>query len=291
MTSHNSIETSDTSILVLHPLSAPNVINTDGALEFEEERMLVLPAQQQLKDAMIRALAEFVSFRRKSVFAIKSRFRVESQGLTEFPAINVVRLDGPGVTPDEVSLFRAAGRVILGSMILQRSLGEQDMSHLFSEKERLFLAEQGNVIAAKFANRSITQGFKVRFGVTDLDGITVQGVMPALSLKQRAHGTVAGICRPLGFDEQKGTAILLVTEAANDEEPESNESKEQLTGRLEVVCHNLSLFRTLALAYANRNLVEFKALSQPEARKKKPVFTLLELLEIAANDKDDFKLE
>ena len=78
MTSHNSIETSDTSILVLHPLSAPNVINTDGALEFEEERMLVLPAQQQLKDAMIRALAEFVSFRRKSVFAIKSRFRVES---------------------------------------------------------------------------------------------------------------------------------------------------------------------------------------------------------------------
>ena len=285
MTNQKSCETLNAAILVLHPLSAPNVVHSGGALEFEEEGALVLPSQKQLKDTMVRVLNDFVSFRKTPAIAVESRLRVEPQDGTEYPATHVIRLVGSGTTPAEGMVFRAAAQVILTALISQRSFGEQETDHVLTEEEKLFLNELGGDVAAKFASKSITQGFVVRFGATDLHGITVQGVMPPLALEQSAHGTIEGVGRPLGFDEQKSTAIFWFSKAANDG------GKVPYEGRLEIVCHNLDFLRTVARAFANRNLLEFKALSQPEPKKKKPVITLLELREVAANDQDQFKLE
>jgi hypothetical protein len=285
MTMQEPSVTFDASILVLHPLSAPQVFNAEGALEFEEEGALVLPVQKQLKDAMVRVLSEFAEFRKTPAIAVESRLRVESQDESEFPATHVVRLVGVGVTSAEVMVFRAAAQVILSSLVPQRSLAEPDMGSSLQENEKCFLRELGDGIAAKFAGKSITQGFVVKFGNADLHGVSVQGSMPALALEQGASGTLEGVGKPLGFNEEKSTAILWFTGAANDDGLSLGRE------RLEVLCHNLDFLRTLAHAYANRNLVKFKAIRQPEARKKRSVITLLELSEVAANNPDQFQLE
>mgnify|MGYP005862639163 FL=1 len=285
MVIQESSKSFDASILVLHPLSAPHVFNADGALEFEEESALVLPVQKQLKDAMVRVLGEFADFRATPAIALESRFRVESQDESEFPATHVVRLIGSGATTTEVLVFRTAAQFVLGQLVPQKSLGEQGTDHLLNEKEKIFLTGLGEGVAAKFANKSITQGFVVRFGIDDLHGLTLQGMMPTLDLEQRAQGIVEGVGRPMGFDEQKSTATLWFRQAANDQEQSPDE------GRLEVLCHDLDFLRTLARAYANRKMVEFKALKQSEARKKRSVITLLELREVADNDSDQFQLE
>ncbi|KPP97210.1 hypothetical protein [Marinobacter sp. HL-58] len=285
MTNQNAYGTLDTSILVLHPSSAPHVISTAGALEFEGETALVLPAQKQLKDKMVKVLNEFVSFRKTPGIAVEARLRIESQQRTEFPATHVIRLEGSGVTSDEVMVFRAAAQLILSSLVSQRSFGEQEMEHVLTEDEKFYLNELGSGVAAKFAGKSIPQGFIVRLGINDRHGINVHGNMQLLALKQSAHGTIEGVGRPIGFDEQKSSATLWFRKAANDDDESPN------AGKLEVLCHNLDFLRVLAGAYANRNQVEFKALRQPEARKKKSVITLLELREVAANDPDQFQLE
>ena len=277
--------TLDASILILHPACAPCVFHSGGALEFEEEGALVLPAQKQIKNSMIHVLNEFLSFRKTPAIGVESRLRVESRDGTEFPATYVVRLVGSGVTSAEVMVFRAAARFILNAFVPQRSLGDQETDHLLQETEKVFLRELGDGVAAKYAHKSITQGFVVRFGNVDPHGVTLQGIMPALDLEQRAYGTIEGFGRPMGFDEQKSTATLWFTRFANDHESSPDE------GRLKILCHDLDFLRTIARAYANRNQLEFKALRQPEARKKKPVITLLELREVAANDLDQFELK
>src|SRR5690606_23512744 len=141
-------------------------------------------------------------------------------------------------------------------------------------KEQEFLGSLSRGIAAKFANRSIKQGVMIRFGSEDLSGATVQGIMPSLTVEQKALGTVWATGKPLGFDEQKSTVALWVTRGTNDVDAS------EIEGRTEVLCHDLEFLRVFARAYANRSLVKFRAVSQREARKQKTVLTLFELEEV-----------
>ena len=277
-------DTFDPLILILHPASAPCVINSSGALEFEEDA-LVLPMQKKLKDAMVRVLNDFANFRQKP-FSIESRLRVESHDEKDFPATHVVRLVGSEASSSEVMVFRAAAKFILGELIPQKSIGEQTTDDLLDKQEKSHLKKSGSGIAAKFGGQSISQGFVVKFGTyDDLDGVAVQGQMPALELEQSAYETIEGVGRPMGFDEQKSIAFLWFIKAGNNGDESPNE------GRFEVLCHNWDFLRTLAQAYVNRNIVEFRALKQSEPRKKKSVITLLDLREIAADELDQFQLK
>lgn len=285
MATQESCATLDTTILVLHPSSAPHVVNTDGALEFEEEGALVLPAQKQLKDALIRALNEYASSRKTGAVAVESWLRVDSRSDIEFPATYVIKLVGSGVTSVDVEAFSAAARLILAKLIPQQALGEPEVDSLLGKQDQDVLQSLGEDVAARFANKSIKQGVMIKFGRADSHGITMQGVMPALTVEQGSLGTIEGIERPLGFDEEKSIVILTVRKAANDDKGSHCE------GRIEVLCHDLKFLRIVAQVYANCGQVEFKAITQPEARKKKPVITLVELNEVAANELDQFELE
>ena len=72
MATQESCETLDTTILVLHPSSAPHVVNTDCALALEDEGQLVFAAQQMLHDAMLRSLTESAISRKKGGMAVDS---------------------------------------------------------------------------------------------------------------------------------------------------------------------------------------------------------------------------
>ncbi|SFE93382.1 hypothetical protein SAMN04487869_12617 [Marinobacter sp. DSM 26671] len=285
MTTSNVGEFFDTSVLVLHPSSAPSVFAADGALEFEEESSIALPMQKKLKDAMVVALSDFAKFRKTPDVALEFRLRVESQNGIEFPATHVVRLIGPEVVSSDVSLYRAAARFILAQWVKQRSLDEQETEHLLSEAEKAFLKEVGEGIAANFAGRSISRGFVVRFGMDDLGGLVIQGVMPSLTIDQAAQATVLGVGGPLGFDEVKGSVTMWISKSVSEDL--------QLPGssRVQAQCHDLEALRVLAQAYANRNEIEFKALVQQDASNKKPVITILELKEVPLGDPDQFHLE
>lgn len=275
----------DTTILILHPSSAPHVVNTDDGVEFEEEGAVVLPAQKQLKEAMIRALDDYASFRKTAAISMKSWLRVDSRSDVEFPATSVLRLAGSGVTSADVEVFTAAARLLLAKLIPQRALGEPEVERLLGKKEEDVLKSLGEAVAARFANKSIKQGITIKFGSADPQGIIMQGVMPALAVEQGSFGTIEGVARPLGFDEGKSTVTLMVKKSANDDEDPHYE------GRMEMLCHDLRFLRIVAQVYANRGQVEFRAITQPEARKKKPVITLLELSEVAVNELDQFELE
>lgn len=203
-----------TTILVLHPVSAPSVVNTDGALEFEEEGALVLPAQKQLKDALIQALIEYASCRKIAATCIKSRLRVDVGSNVEFPASYVLRLSGTDITSAEVNVFKAAARFVLAKLIPQQELGEPQTEHLLGEKDKHILRSLGEDVAARFAGKSFRQGIVIKFGSTDSQGIKLQGVMPALAIDHSSIGTVIGIARPLGLDEEKSTVTLLVEKPA-----------------------------------------------------------------------------
>tara|TARA_Y100000588_G_C14044982_1_gene834554 strand:+ start:128 stop:688 length:561 start_codon:yes stop_codon:yes gene_type:complete len=184
-----------------------------------------------------------------------------------------------------VEVFRAAARLVFRDLIPQRILGEPEDEPILSEKEQEFLGTLSRGIAAKFASRSIKQGVMVRFGFEDLGGATVQGVMPSLTVEQKALGTMWAAGRPLGFDEQKSTVTLWVTPGANDEDAS------EIEGRTEILCHDLDFLRVFARAYANRSLVKFQVVSQQEARKQKTVLTLLELEEVAVDPAESFDLQ
>jgi hypothetical protein len=282
---HGDSVSFDGTIVVLHPASAPHVVNSGGVLEFEEESSIVLPAQKQLKDAVVSALNDFRDMRKVTSIFVEWRLRIEPTHDVEFPATYVVRLVGPGATASEVEVFRAAARWVFSDLIPQRILGEPEDEPILSEKEKEFLGTLSRGIAAKFANRSIKQGVMVRFGFGDLIGATVQGVMPSLTVEQKALGTMWAAGRPLGFDEQKSTVTLWVTAGANDEDAS------EIEGRTEILCHNLEFLRVFARAYANRSLVKFKVVSQQEARKQKTVLTLLELAEVAVDPAESFDLQ
>lgn len=282
---HEGSVSFDATIVVLHPASAPHVVNSGGVLEFEEESSIVLPAQKQLKDAVVSALNDFRDMRKLSATSIEWRLRIEPTHDVEFPATYVVRLVGPGATASEVEVFRAAARFVLRGLIPQRILGEPEDEPILSEKEQEFLGALSRGISAKFANRSIKQGVMVRFGFEDLSGAKVQGVMPSLTVEQKALGTIWAAGRPLGFDEQKSTVTLWVTAGSN------HDDASELEGRAEIFCHDLEFLRVFARAYANRSLVKFQAVSQREARKQKTVLTLLELQEVAVDPAENFDLQ
>lgn len=285
MATQESCAILDTTILVLHPSSAPHVVNINGALEFEEEGALVLPAQRQLKDALIRALNDYASSRKTEAFAVESWLRVDSRSDVEFPATYVIKLAGSGVTSVDVETFSAAARLLLAKLIPQRALGEPEVERLLGKQDQDILQSLGEDVAARFANKSIKQGVMIRFGSADPQGITMQGVMPALAVEQGSLGTIEGIARPLGFDEEKSIVLLMVKKSAKDDEYSHCE------GRIEVLCHDLGFLRIVAQVYASCGQVEFKAITQPDARKKKPAITLLELSAVAANELDQFELE
>jgi len=282
---HGDSVSFDGSIVVLHPASAPHVVNSGGVLEFEEDSSFVLPAQKQLKDAVVSALNDFRDMRKLSATSIEWRLRIEPTHDVEFPATYVVRLVGPGATASEVEVFRAAARWVFRDLIPQRILGEPEDEPILSEKEQEFLGSLSRGIAAKFANRSIKQGVMIRFGSEDLSGATVQGIMPSLTVEQKALGTVWATGKPLGFDEQKSTVALWVTRGTNDVDAS------EIEGRTEVLCHDLEFLRVFARAYANRSLVKFRAVSQREARKQKTVLTLFELEEVAVDPAESFDLQ
>ncbi|ERS83766.1 hypothetical protein Q667_03560 [Marinobacter sp. C1S70] len=275
----------DGTIVVLHPASAPHVVNSGGVLEFEEDSSIVLPAQKQLKDAVVSALNDFRDLKKLAAIYVEWRLRIEPAHNVEFPATYVVRLVGAGVTTSEVEGFRAAARFVFRDLLPQSLLGEPEDEHLLSTKEKKFLRTLSRGIAAKFANRSIKQGVMVRFGFEDLSGATVQGVMPALTVEQKALGTVRATGRPLGFDEQKSTVTLWVTPSSSDDDTP------ELEGRTEILCHDLEFLRVFARAYANRSLVKFQAVSQQDARKQKTVLTLLELAAVAVDPAESFNLQ
>ncbi|WP_303293564.1 hypothetical protein [Marinobacter sp. ST-43] len=278
-------ESFDGTIVVLHPASAPHVVNSGGVLEFEEDSSIVLPAQKQLKDAVVSALNDFQDLKKLAAISVEWRLRIEPAHNVEFPATYVVRLVGPGATASEVEVFRAAARLVFRDLIPQGILGEPEDESILSKKEQEFLGTLSRGIAAKFASRSIKQGVMVRFGFEDLSGATIQGVMPSLTVEQKALGTVRAAGRPLGFDEQKSTVTLWVTSGANhDDTPE-------LEGRTEILCHDLDFLRVFARAYANRSLVKFQVVSQQDARKQKAVLTLLELAEVAVDPAASFDLQ
>lgn len=278
-------ESFDGTIVVLHPASAPHVVNSGGVLEFEEDSSIVLPAQKQLKDAVVSALNDFQDLKKLAAISVEWRLRIEPAHNVEFPATYVVRLVGPGATASEVEVFRAAARLVFRDLIPQRILGEPEDESILSKKEQEFLGTLSRGIAAKFANRSIKQGVMVRFGFEDLSGATVQGVMPALTVEQKALGTVRATGRPLGFDEQKSTVTLWVTPSSSDDDTP------ELEGRTEILCHDLEFLRVFARAYANRSLVKFQVVSQQDARKQKTVLTLLELAEVAVDPAESFDLQ
>ena len=282
---HGDSVSFDGTIVVLHPASAPHVVNSGGVLEFEEESSIVLPAQKQLKDAVVSALNDFRDMRKVTSIFVEWRLRIEPTHDVEFPATYVVRLVGPRATASEVEVFRAAARWVFRDLIPQRILGEPEDEPVLSEKEKEFLRTLSRGMAAKFANRSIKQGVMVRFGFEDLSGATVQGVMPALTVEQKALGTLRATARPLGFDEQKGTVTLWATPGANDEDAS------EIEGRTEILCHDLDFLRVFARAYANRSLVKFQVVSQQDARKQKTVLTLLELAEVAVDPAESFDLQ
>lgn len=285
MTTQESCATLDTTILVLHPSSAPHVVNTDGALEFEEEGALVLPAQKQLKDALIRALNEYANSQKTESVVVESRLRVDSRSDVEFPATYVIKLVGSGVTSVDVEAFSAAARLILAKLFPQRTLGEPEVESLLGMQDQDVLQSLGEDVAARFANKSIKQGIMIKFGSADPQGITMRGVMPALAVEQGSLGTIEGIARPMGFDEEKSIVILMVKKSANDDESHCD-------GRIEMLCHDLGFLRIVAQVYANGGQVEFKATTQPGVRKKrKSVFTLQALSPVAANELDHFELE
>lgn len=275
----------DTTIVVLHPTSAPHVTNADGILEFEGEGALILPTQKQLKDSLVRVLNEFVSVRKAGDVAVEFRLRVDPETGTEFPATHVIRLAGSDVTVAEVEAFRVAARIVLSELVPQRTLGDSANEHLLEESEIKELKALGEEVATRFANRSIKQGVMVNFGGGELQGVAVQGVMPALTVEQGAQGVLRGTARPMGFDEHKGIANLWLIPEASDEE------SSHVHGRTEVLCHNLDFLRILAKAYANRSLVEYEAVSQLEARKRKMVITILALKEVAVDEVDSFELQ
>lgn len=282
MVTDDSFKKIDTTILVLHPSSAPHVVNAGGALEFEEEGALVLPVQKQLKEALVRALSDFACARKSAGVIIESRLRVEPDTGKEFPATHVIRLAGSDVTAADVAEFRAAAQLILSTLVPQRMLGDTESEPPLSASEMETLRLLAEDVVAKFANRAIKQGVMIRFGGAELRGVTVHGVMPALTLEQRAIGTLHSTAKPVGFDEQKGHAILWVI---------GSEEVAKIQGRIEVLCHDPELLRILAKAYANRSAVEFRALRQREARKQKMVMTLLELKELPSDRLDAFELQ
>ncbi|MEP3590571.1 MAG: hypothetical protein ABJN18_13490, partial [Marinobacter sp.] len=206
----------DCSLLVMHPICAPNVYSSDGALEFEEEGALVLPNQKLFKDAMVKALSEIIAARKDPHIAVESRLRVQPNEASEFPATHVVRLIGSGVTQANVAIYRAAAQCILSDLVPQRSLGELDSVDLLGEADVELIREVGKSVSARFANKSITQGFVVRFGLEDLNGVAVQGVMPELVLEEHVDEAIEGVGLPLAFDVQKTTVVIWMSEAAND---------------------------------------------------------------------------
>jgi hypothetical protein len=266
--------------------NAPTVSSSDGALEFEEEGAITLPIQKSFKDAMVKVLADFAGFRESSILDIESRLRVNWSDDSEFPATHVVRLVGPGVGYEEVAVFRAAAQFAIRELIPQRSTGEIETEELLTGAEKEFLGTLGRRIAGKFANKPITQGFVVRFGPDDLNGVTIQGVMAPLLIDEKVNFTTKGRGYSMGFDESKNTVFIHCVEGANDTGEPINTST-----RLELNCHDVRMFLTMAQAYVNRSQILFMALVQKDARQKKEVITLTQLSEIAANDPDDFTLE
>lgn len=279
-------EASNLIILVLHPSNAPNVFTADGALEFEEERSIALPDQKLFKDSIIGVLTEFAGFRQSPELRLEARLRVDSRHGTEFPATHVVRLVGVNVNVEDVAIFRAAAQFAIQQLVPQIPIGEVSVDHLLAQDEKVFLTERGRAVAKKFANKSITRGFMVWFGPGDTTGVTVQGVMPSLSLDEKANATINGRGRPIGFDETNGTITLNCTDAAND-----SEERIMASTKLVFRCPDARMFTTIAKAYVNRSHVSFIALSQRDAKQKRDVITLTQLREVAAKDPDSYELE
>ena len=87
---HEDSVSFDGTIVVLHPASAPHVVNSGGVLEFEEDSSIVLPAQKQLKDAVVSALNDFRDMRKLAATSVEWRLRIEPTHDVEFPATYVV---------------------------------------------------------------------------------------------------------------------------------------------------------------------------------------------------------
>lgn len=283
----NELENHDLVILVFHPSNAPNIVSADGALEFDSDGSIALPVQKQFKDLMVRVLTDFAVFRQSPVVNVESRLRVDPHNETEFPATHVVRLVGNGVSVNDVEVYRAAAQFTVREFIAQRSIDEIDMEHFLSEDEKVFLSDRAQEIAEKFANKTITQGFVIRFGPADHSGVIVQGVMAPLLIEEKANTTIRGCARPIGFDENRNTIILFCDEAANDS-GESPFSK----GPMELRCYDAQMLFTVAQAYVNRAHVSYTALVQRAAKTKKAVLTLTGLWEVeGANDSENFELD
>ncbi|WP_394244146.1 hypothetical protein [Halopseudomonas laoshanensis] len=285
MATHNS-DAIDTTILVLHPSSAPHVVNAGGALEFQEEAELILPAQKQLKNSLVRALNKLADARKVDDVTVEWRLRVDPETGVEFPATYVVRLAGPNIKTTDVEDFRAAAQLILGKLVPQRALGELDPEPTLRSADLELIQPLAQEFASQFANRSITQGVMIRFGSAELDGVTVQGVMPTLIIEHNALEILSGVAKPMGFDESQDSAILLVIPKTDQDE------SSQIQGRTKFLCHNPDFLKTLATAYVGRRLLEFEAVRQRDARSQKTILTLRSLKEVPPSQThDSFELQ
>lgn len=210
-------ENLDTIIAVLHPSTAPQVVSTGGALEFETNDDLIPPPQRRLKNALVRALSDFASRRQKSGLFVTSTLRIQPDDV-EIPASCVIRLTGASVTMADVAEFQSAARLLLNRITPQTDLWNQPAEGMLQEESLDVLQPMAAELAQQFAGRTIKQGVMVRFGGAETDAMRIQGSMPALTIEHSATQLISGTARPVGFDEFKNLIALYVNSATDDEQ-------------------------------------------------------------------------
>lgn len=285
MTTQTVPEAPESIILVFHPANAPSIFSTDGVVEFEEDAGISLPTQKAFKDAVVKVLMEFAEHRSSGGLEISARLRVDTGSQSGYPAAHVVRVAGHGVTAQETRVFRAAAQYVVGEFVAQMSLGERGEQRLLSAEDQAFLSDRSREIGRKFANKSITQGFVVRFGASDEHGTVIQGQMPPMPVVEKSNGTVTGFAYPVGFDARSHT-VVLKTEAANDDGKPLRKTQDVV-----FKCLDAQMLKTVAQAYINASRLSFKALLQRDSPNRKGDLTLTALSEVAANDDQSFELE
>ena len=273
MTTKQSASAIDTIIAVLHPSTAPNVVNTGGALEFETNDELILPTQRRLKNELVRALSDFANRRHKSGFFVTSTLRIQPDDDVEFPATCVIRLAGASVTRADVGDFQAAAKLLLTALIPQKEIWDLPNESVLQSDDLTVLQTIAKDFSHQFAGRAIRQGVMIRIAGKQSETLTIQGAMPALTVQHSATQLISGTARPIGFDEEKNLIALDVSSVTDD-------TQLPIHKRVEVLCPTPAFLRILATAYANRNMLEFQALRQLDATNQKTILTMQSLKEV-----------
>lgn len=273
--SKNCSEDLDTTIVLLHPASAPTVTIQGDSIEFQQEADLILPNQKKLKNSLVGKLAQYSETQKDKKIQVLSALRIDPKTGDKFPANYVIRIDGPGITAADVNHYTGVVRQMLSTLSPQQTLGCVDQKLALEPTDLEIIKPLTQELAREFAGTNFSRGLTIKYGNSSLDTMTLQGVMPPLTIEHQAPEKIRGKAKPVGFDEEKHIAILNVI-------PATIEGKYlQKRNRIEVLCSSPDLLRTLASAYSKRSLLEFEALRQLDATNQKTILTLQSLQETA----------